>query len=621
MNTRRLYEPSVSRYTGHSRRPDILVVDDHPQNLRLLGDMLGAAGCGVRKALDGRMALTAVQATPPDLILLDIMMPELDGYAVCRHLKAEPLTAEIPIVFLSALDEAFDKVQAFQIGAADYITKPFQLEEVLARVQHQLELRTAKQQIQQLNAQLEARVQERTHQLEQALTDLQREATERQRVQAQLLDLALHDLLTGLPNRAHLLDRLRQALDQSALEPRCQFALLFLNCDRFKLINNSFGHSLGDEILLAIAQRLQQLTEPQDVIARLGSDEFAILLNDCSDSSRAIQVAQGIQDRLSVPFSLRRRDLFVSASIGIVFGDGSYEQPEHLLRDADTAMRQAKALQQGTYYVFDPALHTAPLQTLQLETDLRRALQRQDLVLHYQPIVHLDTGQIAGVEALVRWQHPTRGLISPEQFIPLAEETGLIIALGEWVLTTACHQAQAWHQAGLVSSDFSLSVNISARQFSHPQFLDQIERALAASQWPPTRLKLEITESAIMDKAEQVAAVMHALRDRQIQLGLDDFGTGYSSLSYLHLFPVDILKIDRSFVQRLDASERHRGLIAAILGIAQALGIEAIAEGIETAEHLATLRQLNCRLGQGYWFAQPLPAGAIADLYRQAPQW
>ncbi len=604
-----------------ARRCDILVVDDNPQNLRLLSDLLAAEGYSVRKSLNGHMALSAIRSARPDLILLDIMMPEMDGYEVCQQLKAQPDTAEIPVIFLSALDDAFDKVRAFRLGAADYVSKPFQVEEVLARVEHQLALRTAQQQVQQLNAQLEARVQERTCQLEQTVQRLQAEVDRRQQAQTQLLDMALHDLLTGLPNRAYLLDQIGCALTRLKSHPNQPFALLFLDCDRFKLINDSFGHSLGDEMLIEIAQRLQTALAPQDCIARLGGDEFAILLQDCPDASRPIQVAERIRQLLATPFQIQQREMFVSVSIGIVLGELTYDQPEHLLRDADAAMYRAKALRPGSDHISDPTLHFAALHTLQLETDLRHALRRQELELHYQPIVDLTSGQPFGAEALVRWSHPTRGQISPADFIPTAEETGLIVPLGEWILQTACQQCRDWQQAGLVAADFAISVNVSAHQFAHPDFLAQIDRVLAETQLAPACLKLEITESAIVDNTERAATLLHALRARRIQLSIDDFGTGYSSLSYLHLFPVDTLKIDRSFVQHLEDETRNLDLIEAILGIARALKIVAIAEGIETADHLAKLRQLGCPLGQGYGLARPMPAKAIAELLQTQPQW
>ncbi|NES96841.1 MAG: EAL domain-containing protein [Desertifilum sp. SIO1I2] len=594
---------------------DILIVDDTPENLRLLSTMLTKQGYHVRKALSGPMALTAVQAAQPRLILLDIMMPHVNGYEVCQQLKADPKTAEIPVIFLSALNETFDKVKAFEVGGADYITKPFQFEEVLARVRNQLALRAATLQNQLLNAQLEARVRERTHQLEKVNQDLQREINQRQILQEQLLKMALHDALTGLPNRVLLMQRLEEALARMKAEQGFQFAVLFLDCDRFKVVNDSLGHLVGDEILMALARRLERVLTPEHLIARLGGDEFAILLNDITGLIDATQVASHILQELTRPFELPQREIFLNASIGITLANPSYDKPEHILRDADTAMYRAKLLGKGQYHVFDPTLHDAALKVLQLETDLRRSLERQELCLHYQPIISLKTGKVVGFEALVRWLHPQQGLISPMAFIPIAEETGFIREIDLWGLQEACQQLKRWqaqlaqHQYEYLRCDpqqLTVSVNLSARLFADANLIWEIDRVLDATQVHPRNLKLEITESAIMNHPQAAKEIMEKLRDRQIQLCIDDFGTGYSSLSYLHHFPVDTLKIDRSFVSRLTSSPHNLGLVPTIIKIAQTMNLRAIAEGIETAEQLLQLQQLNCELGQGYFFSRPL---------------
>jgi diguanylate cyclase (GGDEF)-like protein len=601
---------------------DILIVDDTPENLRLLSVMLAKQGdYVVRKALDGQAAVMAARTVIPDLILLDIMMPEMDGYQVCQCLKSAPETAEIPIIFLSALNETFDKVKAFQLGAVDYITKPFQFEEVLTRVQNQLMLGQRARDIRQLNAELEKRVEERTRQLENLNQELIQEIIERKRVQAQLLEMAFYDSLTGLPNRSLFLEQLEQEVTQASDDSSYLFAVLFLDCDRFKVINDSLGHSIGDKLLIAIAQRLKDCLQPADTIARLGGDEFAILMPNVPNLDQAIQLAQALLNRFAFPFQVGQWQVFTGASIGIVLGHAGYTQSEHVLRDADTAMYRAKALGKSQYQVFDAAMHEAALRLLQLETDMRRALDAQEFVLHYQPIVCLNTGQINGFEALLRWQHPQQGLISPTEFIPIAEETGLILSIGEWVIRTACHQLHHWQQQGLVDQQFSVSINLSVRQFVQSDLIQQIDQILVETQISPMQLKLEITESIIMNNTKLVTNILSQLRQRQFHLSIDDFGTGYSSLSYLHAFPADSLKIDRSFVKRLNQRSTNLGLVPAITNIAKAMGMSVVAEGIETLEQLEILRGLNCEFGQGYLFSSPLsPEKAIALLITN-PSW
>ena len=590
-----------------TKTEDILIVDDTPDNLHLLSRMLTRQGYNVRKALSGPMALTAVQTVAPDLILLDIMMPEMDGYEVCQNLKADAKTAEIPIIFLSALDDVLDKVKGFQVGGVDYITKPFQFEEVLIRVQNQLALRAAELEIRVLNAELEARVKERTQELEVANT--------------QLLEMALHDSLTGLPNRALLMTDLRRSIHQAKANLNYQFAVLFLDCDRFKVVNDSLGHLVGDELLILIAHRLSCYVKPQNTLARLGGDEFAILLTEIPNFHDVTTLSDQILQCFSQPFNLERHEIFMNASIGIVIGNCEYNEPEYLLRDADTAMYRAKALGKGQYHLFDPVMHTAALERLQLETDLRRGIEQEELVVHYQPIVSLITGRISGFEALVRWRHPKRGLIPPGLFIPIAEETGLITAIGYWVLSESCHQLRTWQQQNSIDPNLFVSVNLSVKQFAQPNLLEQIDQVLEHSQLSPDCLKLEITESAIMDNHQDVATILKELRKRRILISIDDFGTGYSSLSYLHSFPVDTLKIDKSFVQRLNLTSENIGLIPVIISLAKTMNMNVVAEGIELVDQLKILRELDCGFGQGYFFAKPLPGEELINLLSLTPQW
>ncbi|MFM2061502.1 MAG: hypothetical protein RLZZ507_1172 [Cyanobacteriota bacterium] len=602
-------------------KKDILIVDDTPDNLRFLATILSEQGYSVRKALDGQMAITACQNLLPDLILLDILMPEMNGYEVCQLLKSNEHTKKIPVIFLSAIDDVLDKVKAFEVGGVDYITKPFHGEEVLIRVKNQLSLRDAEQKILNLNIELEERVKERTLQLELANQELKRELYERQQLQSQLLHRALHDPLTNLSNRTLFMEGLDKALKLAQVESDYQFAILFLDCDRFKIINDSLGHLVGDELLIAIGKRLQNLMRDSDILARLGGDEFAIFLDKVTDISYAKIVADTILKELSSPFKLSRTEVFISASIGIVLGNKNYHNPQELLRDADTAMYRAKSQGKSRYCVFTHDMYQEAIKLLQLENDLKRAIKRQEFIVYYQPIVCLSTGRISGFEALVRWQHPTLGMVSPGDFIPIAEETGLIAAIDTWVLQTACRQLRNWQEQKVIDEDISMSVNLSVRLFSQPNLLAIIDQAWRENQLNPQNLKLEITESAIMENSEAAAVILQQLRKCQIQLSIDDFGTGYSSLSYLHRFPVNILKIDQCFINTLESNPRTTGLIATIINLAHTSEMKAIAEGIETPEKLAQLRDLGCDFGQGYLFSKPLAAKSIVDLLASAPQW
>lgn len=593
---------------------NILIVDDMPNNLRFLSSALTGQGYKVRGAIDGRMALTVAKAAAPDLILLDIMMPEMDGYEVCQQLKTDEQTCEIPVIFISALDDTLDKVKAFGVGGVDYITKPFQVEEVLVRVENQLSLRAAQAEIRNLNATLEIRVLQRTAQLE-------KEIAERQRVQEQLLHLALHDRLTGLPNRAWLMKRLEQVLNRAQQEPGYCFAVLFLDCDNFKAVNDSLGHLAGDNLLIAVARRLESCLYPAYTIARLGGDEFVILLEAISGAIDATRVAEQIHQDLALPFHLGDRQIFINASIGIVLGSQAYEQPDHVLRDADTAMYRAKAKGKARYQIFKPEMLALARSFLELQTSLRLAIERQEFVVYYQPIVSLAAEQIAAFEALVRWQHPDRGLLPPAEFIWAAEEMGLIIDIDRWVLRQACRQLKLWQRRYPACQHLQVSVNLSAKQLSCPDLISYIDRVLHETQLEGESLKLEITESAIMDSDESATVVLQALKARRIQIGIDDFGTGYSSLSYLHRLTVDMLKIDRSFVSRIGTTGENLEIVGAIASLAHNLGMAVTAEGVETQQQLAQLRDLGCEFGQGYVVSQPLDSSeATAILTARSPE-
>ncbi len=418
---------------------------------------------------------------------------------------------------------------------------------------------------------------------------------------------ALHDRLTRLPNRVLFLDRLAVEVIHAKQNPGYTFAVLVLDLDRFKNVNDSLGHSAGDRLLIEYSHRLRSCLGPEDTLARMGGDEFAILLKDVHDISDAIKIANLVLETLAEPFTLGSHDVYTPTSIGIAISQTGYNRPEDILRDADTAMYRAKSHGKGRYEVFDKAMHAEAVAMLTLESDLRRALGRNEFQLYYQPVIRLSTGELYGFEALVRWVHPLRGLVSPIDFIPLAEETGLILPIGEWVLREACHQMQRWHQQFATTTPLTISVNLSGKQFSRPTLIRRILRETALD---PSTLKLEITESVIMDDPEAASAMLRDLLGDRIQSHVDDFGTGYSSLSYLHTFPTAALKIDRSFVSKIGPGGENSEIVRTIISLAHNLQMSVIAEGVETHTQLELIKQMGCEFGQGYYFSPPLNAAA-----------
>jgi len=445
------------------------------------------------------------------------------------------------------------------------------------------------------------------------------EITKRKHAEEQLLQSALHDSLTGLPNRASFHDRVDLALERTRGRSQSPFAVLFLDLDRFKLINDGYGHQAGDRLLVEIAHRLRRAVRPGDTVARLGGDEFTVLIPDIKGSEEAVSVAQRIHTALSKPFQVGNQEIFTSASTGIAISSPQYENPDEILRDADIAMYQAKANGRARHFMYDESMHPLVLSQLNLENDLRRALEREEFVLHYQPIVDALSGSIVACEALVRWQHPERGLLPPGEFLSMAEETGLINPIGEWVLRSGCRQAARWMQECDGSASPAVSVNLFSRQFSRAELVVYIREVLDEFDLPSNRLQLEITESAIIDVPELAIDVMLRLRELGIKVHLDDFGTGYSSLAYLQRFAIDTLKIDRGFIQRIGSDGGGAEIVQTIISLARNLGMDALAEGIESPEQLTTVRDMGCGFAQGFLFAKPLPPDEILELIKLGP--
>ncbi|MGC9524357.1 MAG: EAL domain-containing protein [Limnospira sp.] len=430
-----------------------------------------------------------------------------------------------------------------------------------------------------------------------------------------------YDPLTGLPNRILLNQQIRHLSRTRSANP-AQIALLFLDLDRFRIINEGFGHQIGDRLILSTSHRLKTCLPPQTFLARVGGDEFAILMSGVENSEEAIALAHRVQKILAAPFNLGGPEMYTTASIGIACSPPSQElAAQDLLRDAHTAMYRAKALGQGRHEIFISTMHTQALQQLELESDLREAIKNREFQLHYQPIINLRTEQIVGFEALVRWISPKRGFVSPGEFIPLSEDTGLIIPLGEWILEQGCNQLAAWHEKYPRIPPFVLSINLSTRQLSQPNLVACVDRILDRSGVNRESIKLEITESAIMDDVDEAIALLEQLKTLGIKLSMDDFGTGYSSLSYLHRFPMDTLKVDQSFIRRMDESRENTEIVKTIIMLGHNLKMDVVAEGIETEQNVKLLQTLKCEYGQGYYFSKPLPVEAVEKLLTCTPDF
>jgi diguanylate cyclase (GGDEF)-like protein/PAS domain S-box-containing protein len=693
----------------------ILIVDDNPNNLQVLGDLLGHAGYKVRPALSGEIALRAVQLSPPDLILLDVRMPGLNGYETCQRLQADVRSREIPVIFISAMQAPEDKLAGFQAGGVDYVTKPFQAEEVLARVRAHIQLYRIQQQLESLVeartrelAQSEARykvlfedsplaiVVYDTHNLEilavnsafsrilgykAALTMgraldfvampqeqvtlralarqlsehseeaaytgrmqfrhqsgqvieiegvLQRvdypghhaqilmlqDVTERRQAeerlqmaakeyQSQLEKSTHYDALTGLPNRALLTERMRQGIDQS-VRTDCSMAVCFLDIDAFKPFNETHGQAVGDHLLINMAERLRSCLHGGDTLARIGGDEFVLLLPGLRSNEELDQFLMRLQARLAEPLVVADLAINLSASIGITIYPQDDAAPDTLLRHADQAMVLAKQRGKGRSQRFDPE-GDKRVRVHQETVDLMRsALLRQEFVLYYQPKVNMRTGEVVGVEALIRWRHPEQGLLAPGAFLPAIEGDPFMVELGNWVIGEALSQTAHWRSQGL---DLAISVNIAAQQLAQPNFIDGLREQLANH--PGTAaggLELEVLETSALDDISKVEHTICACRELGIGFSLDDFGTGYSSLTYLRRLSADTLKIDQSFVRDMLDDPEDRAIVAGIIGLAVAFKRKVIAEGVETVAHGKTLLALGCPLAQGYGIARPMPA-------------
>ncbi len=704
--------------------PSILVVDDEPHNFDVIEALLFDKSYNLNYASNGAEAIQSLELIQPDVILLDVMMPGINGIELCRQIKAIEKWRMVPIIIVTALNRKEDLAQCFEAGADDFISKPINKIELRARVNSMLRI---KQHYDLLQSSLERQAALEKEKVEASLKEsenryaslasvvpvgifrldldghclyvndhwsyitgmsadeseglgwlngihpedrltvarqwydatkigtvllslecrflgskdntiwvigqsvLERnehgqmtgfvgtitDITERKEAQKNLLYNSLHDPLTSLANRTLLIKTLEVAIAKASVSESYQYAVLFLDLDRFKVINDSLGHLFGDQLLQNVAQKLQSHLKPTDLIARIGGDEFVILLEDIAGDEDVLQVVQKILHQFQTSTVINGHEVFITTSIGLVFGNSHYKKANDLIRDADIALYRAKSAGKATYRLFDARMHTQAVNRLNLETQLRKAFERDEFVLHYQPIMDIFKKQLVGFEALVRWQHPTRGLILPSEFIPITEETGMILRLDDWVINESCRQLSDWRNRFPNHFPLKISVNLSVQDLRAANLVSSIESSLSKTGLSGDCITLEITESMLIDNIHKTIDLLNQLREKNIHISIDDFGTGYSSLKYLHLLPADYLKIDRSFVSRMAEENRDYQVVNTIINLSNQLGVAVIAEGIETNQQLKWLEKLGCEFGQGYFFSKPLPASEIEQLLFQ----
>jgi diguanylate cyclase (GGDEF)-like protein len=598
----------------------ILIVDDEPGNFDVIEALLNEYDYELNYASSGQETLESLKILEIDLILLDVMMPDMDGIEVCERIKAIPKYRPIPIIMVTALTAKEDLAQCLNAGADDFISKPLNALELRARVQSMLRI---KQQYDALQISLDRQSVlevEKRELLENRNAELEMQVSLRTAALKAASDMithnALHDALTDLPNRRLLLQRIELAIQRSHQLDSYGYAILFLDLDQFKIVNDSLGHIIGDQLLISIAEKLKTHLEDVYLVARFGGDEFVILLEYIADIDEVIKITECILNDFQIPLILNGGEIFINVSIGIALGNTDYHQADDLLRDADLAMYKAKAQGRNSYKIFDVKMHDQAIKRLTLETDLRNAIDRQEFMVYYQPIMDILNGdRLIGFEALVRWQHPTRGMVSPMDFVVIAEETGLIVALDSWVFQEACHQLAKWKAKFVNPPALKMSINLSAQDIRNPNLLTDIDRILAETRLDGKSITLEITESMLLDDINQTIDLLTQIKSRNIQVSIDDFGTGYSSLNYIHRLPADYLKIDRSFVNQMQEASRNYQIVRTIIALGNQIGLAVVAEGIETSQQLQILRDLGCQFGQGYLFSKPLSVEEIESKF------
>lgn len=676
--------------------PLALIVDDELVNVEILANILQHHGFQTRKARDGHTALQRLAEEPIELVLLDIDMPQITGFDVLKQIRLQWTEVELPVIMVAGSSESDHIVEAFGLGANDYLTKPVDAAVTMARITTQMRLKNAQAALREseeryflaargtndglwdwnlttgqvyysprwremlgLKESEQPNTQEdwlkRIHpedrprvemelnehlagQTQHFEVELRMEHTRdgfrwmlcrglavrkrdniAYRIAGSLTDITegkVADALTSLPNRVLLMERIQRCLARFQKQTQARCALLYLDLDNFKLVNDSLGHNAGDQLLVSLARRLEGCVRASDsVVSRLGGDEFAVLLERIDTEQDPIGVAKRILQSIAAPFTLGSgREIYTSASVGIGIVSPRCQEPVDLLQEADTAMYKAKEQGKSRYCVFDPVMKEQVTTRLEIEHELRQAIERDEFLLHYQPIIHLGTNHVIGFEALIRWQHPQKGLLPPMAFVPIAEETGLIVPMGRWILHEACRQLAEWETANPKFQDLTMSVNLSIEQLADHEFEETLLSILDETHLSARQLKLEITETTIVAKEAKGRSLLSRLREHGIRVAMDDFGTGFSSLTQLYRLPLDALKIDQSFVNNVIHSVENRTIVRTIINMAKNLNLAIIAEGVENANQKRLLHSMGCQYAQGFYFSKPLPADQVLSI-------
>jgi len=612
------YIPEIQEVLSSGKGLNVLVVDDSKTIRRAIREVLELGNIQVIEACNGKEALELVYRKLPDLVLLDVIMPEMDGLSVLKILRKTYSKLKLPVVLVTSKTGTSEIVQALDFGANDYVTKPVDFDILWARLSNQLMQKQAADYLCSAQVNLEKKIKQRTIELNASNQQLKKEIAIRSLAQDQLKKQANYDELTGLPNRNLAADRIDQTLVR-AKRNKIQPCLAFLDLDNFKYINDTFGHGAGDDLLREAAKRLSTCTRESDTVARLGGDEFLLILDDVNlqgSEQREMQirlVGDRIIESFSKPFAIEGHELNITPSLGFAIYPKDGEDSNRLMRHADVAMYRSKHEGKNTYCFYSPEMTANTKKRMNVETELRHALERDELSVHYQPIVDSKSGKIKKAEALLRWNCESLGNITPDYFIPIAEETGLIVHIGNWVIKAACEQVKRWRDSGW--KDICVTVNVSARQFqSDSTLVAAVKKFLKENNLPSDAIQLELTEGVLMKETNEAGEIMRLLENIGIKLLIDDFGTGYASLSYLQRYNFDSIKIDRSFINNVLTSEEDAKLVKAVIAMAKSLDVSIVSEGVETKGQLDFLLKENCEYAQGYYFSKPVQAEEFLTL-------